>query len=366
MRSRHATLLLCLAVLSACASTSPGPPVERDDYVFYPPPPDEPRLQFLAKYSSTLDMSAGNSRLRSFVFGDEQSEGHLVNKPYGLAVFDGAIYVVDTRGGGYGVFDLAAGRTRFVRGSGSGTMQKPINITIDSDGTRYVTDTGRDAVLVFDRDDRFVRLFDMPGRAKPGDVALLKEGAYVTDLTNMQVHVLDKLTGAMKFSFGGAGSGPGQMFHPTNLAVGPDGTLYVADTTNFRIQQFSPDGQFIREIGKHGLGFGQFARPKGVALDREGRIYVVDSAFENVQILDDDGAPLTFFGGAGNEPGSLNLPTVVKVDYDNVQYFRRFAAPGFEIEYVVLVASQFGLNKVSVFGFGSVTGTRSEAREERR
>ena len=81
----------------------------------------------------------------------------------------------------------------------------------------------------------------------------------------------------------------------------------------------------------------------------------MDAAFGNVQVLAEDGTPLTFFGNPGDGPGGINLPTVVKVDYDNVEYFRKYAAPDFEIEYVVFVASQFGANKVSVFGFGSMT-----------
>ena len=61
-----------------------------------------------------------------------------------------------------------------------------------------------------------------------------------------------------------------------------------------------------------------------------------------------------FFGGTGGDKrGRMNLPTVVKIDYENVEYFRKYAAPGFEIEYLVIVVSQFGANKVSVFGFGS-------------
>ena len=54
---------------------------------------------------------------------------------------------------------------------------------------------------------------------------------------------------------------------------------------------------------------------------------------------------------------------MVKIDYDNVGYFRRYAAPGFEIEYLVMVASQFGLNKVAVFGFGSRTDEQGNGRE---
>jgi DNA-binding beta-propeller fold protein YncE len=152
---------------------------------------------------------------------------------------------------------------------------------------------------------------------------------------------------------GETGSKAGQLFQPTNLTLAPDGSLYVVDTGNFRIQQFSPDGEFIRAFGRIGTGAGTFSRPKGIALDHGGRFYVVDAAFENVQILDQTGAALMFFGAPGGERDSINLPTVVKIDYDNVEYFQEFVADGFDVEYLVIVASQFGLNKVVVFGFGS-------------
>ena len=61
-----------------------------------------------------------------------------------------------------------------------------------------------------------------------------------------------------------------------------------------------------------------------------------------------------YFGGPGNARDSLNLPTVVKIDYDNVEYFQQHVAPEFEVEFLVAVANQFGRNKVVVFGFGSM------------
>jgi sugar lactone lactonase YvrE len=344
-----------MTVLAACAATpANSEPEDTPQWVFYPPPPDEPRLQYLAKFSTALDLSASSQGLRSLVFGGEEFEQQAVRKPYGLAIFEGAIYVVDTRGGGYVVFDLAKRRTRTVKGSGAGAMTKPINITIDADGTRYITDTQREAILVFNRNDRYLRTLGASGQFRPVDVAIVGDRLYVTDILHQQVHVLDKTSGDTLFVFSESGSEAGQLFHPTNLAVGPDETLYITDTTNFRVQHFTLEGEFIREIGMMGLSPGQFARPKGVALDREERIYVVDAAFENVQVLDFDGAPLTFFGGPGDGPGNINLPTVVKIDYDNVEYFKQYAAPGFEIEYIVLVASQFGPNKVTAFGFGAM------------
>ena len=71
-----------------------------------------------------------------------------------------------------------------------------------------------------------------------------------------------------------------------------------------------------------------------------------------MQIIGPDEIPRLSFGGPGPERWNIHMPTVVKVDYDNVSYFEKFAAPNFDIQYLVLVASQFGLNKVVVFGFG--------------
>lgn len=320
--------------------------------MFFPPPPDIPRLQFLQRYSSPLDITTKKQGFRDFVFGGEQQEAKLVEKPYGLALYEGAIYVVDTRGNGYGVFDIANGKSKVVRPTGPGALVKPINITIDEDGLRYVTDTDREQIIVFDSRDRFVKAIGKPGQFKPIDIAVAGNRLYVTDIMHHRVVVIDRQSGDELFEFGQAGSEPGQLFHPTNLAIGSDGTIYVTDTSNFRVQQFEPDGEFVREIGALGTTFGHFARPKGITLDRDDNIYVVDAAFQNIQILAPDGAPLMAFGGPGPDKWNISMPTVVKVDYDNVQYFEKFAAPNFDIEYLVLVANQYGLNKVVVFGFG--------------
>jgi DNA-binding beta-propeller fold protein YncE len=327
-----------------------------DTPLFYPPSPNPPRIQYLTKFSSAYDVSTKSSKkFRDFVFGGEENEEQALTKPYGAAIHEGAIYVVDTRGAGYVVFDVANGEYRKVSGGGNGAMKKPINITIDDDGTRYVTDTDREVIIVFDANDRFVRTLGTSGQFRPIDTAIVGDRLYVTDLMNQKVHVLDKNTGDTLFTFGKPGTRPGQLAHPTNLALGPDNTIYVSDTTNFRIQQFTLDGEHIRELGQVGTGAGQFARPKGVAVDKDSILYVVDAAFQNVQMFDKQGRTLMFFGGAGKGRGGMELPTVVKIDYDNVEYFQKFVADGFEIEYLILVVNQFGLNKLQVFGFGSET-----------
>jgi len=91
-----------------------------------------------------------------------------------------------------------------------------------------------------------------------------------------------------------------------------------------------------------------------VAVDRAGRIYEVDAAFENVQIFDQAGNLLLFLGGTGQEPGSLVLPSKVIVINEDLAHFQRYAAPNFALEHVIAVTSQYGPNKLNIYGFGHV------------
>jgi DNA-binding beta-propeller fold protein YncE len=349
--------MLALLVAIAVNAASAAPKSSDDESlppVFYPPAPNFPRIQYLTKFSSAYDVSAKSGGFRDFVFGGEAAEEQAIVKPFGVAIHDGSIFAVDTRGFGYVVFDFINGKWRLVKGQGDGNMPKPINITIDEDGTRYVTDTVRNLVIVFDKNDRFIRTLGSTGQFRPADTAISGNRLYVSDVEHHKIQVLDKFSGETLFEFGEPGPEAGQFVHPTSLAIGPDGAVFVSDTTNFRIQKFSADGEFLRVFGSVGTGIGHFARPKGLDVDKEGRLYVVDAAFQNVQIFDEDGNVLMFFGGGGIDRGDMYLPTVVKVDYENVEFFRQYAAPGFEIEYLLLVASQYGTNKVSVYGFGEL------------
>ena len=96
----------------------------------------------------------------------------------------------------------------------------------------------------------------------------------------------------------------------------------------------------------------KFALPKGVAVDREGRVYVVDARAQVVQIFNPEGKLLLFFGEPNASRASLFLPASVAVDYQNVDLFRQYAAPGFELDYLVIVSNQYGRRKISVYGFG--------------
>ncbi len=348
-------LPFCAAILVAGCAGGPVGTGDASGPVFYPPLPNAPRIQYLTTISSERDVGAQESGFEKFVVG-EDTHAQQLRQPYGVAMHQGRLYVADSRAPGLAVFDFVKKRFSLVTGSGGGRMRRPINVTIDADGTKYVTDTGRNQILVYDNDEHFLTAYGAEGQFKPVDTAISGERLYVVDIQHHQVHVLDKHSGATLFSFGKAGSAPGELYHPTNIAIGADSDVYVVETSNFRVQRFSADGKPVRVYGRIGNEIGTFARPKGIALDRAGRLYVGDSAFENIQVFDNDGKLLMFFGQPGGRIAGLNLPAGVTIDYNSVSVFARFADPRFALEYVILVASQFGPNKVDVFGFGRMQG----------
>lgn len=355
-----AVLALALAAAGALSCASParraaGPAL------YFPPPPELPRLQYLTSFTGRKDIEV-QSGFNRFVVG-EQADIRL-DKPYGVAIHDGKIYVCDTNATVV-VFDLARQRFGVLAGAtGAGQLRQPVNITIAADGTKYVADPGRGQVVVFDKDDRYLRAYAPANPWRPVDAAPFGDRLYVADPSVGLVHVFDLASGELVGTIGGTGEPAERLDRPTNLAFDREGALYVSDVGRFQVVKFDRDGRFRAAFGKPGDNLGHFARPKGIALDRAGRLYAVDATFNNVQVFHPQGRLLMFFGQGGEGPGEFQLPAKVTIDYDNVKYFESWAAPGFRIEYLVLVTSQFGPHLVNVFGYGQETGRSYPSDDE--
>lgn len=108
----------------------------------------------------------------------------------------------------------------------------------------------------------------------------------------------------------GAGT-EARFYLPNNVAVGADGTVYVADTANNTIRKITPDGvvsTLAGQAGNHGQADGpgtdaRFWAPFGIAVDRAGNIYVADTANNVIRKISPDGMVQTLAGTAGL-PGS--------------------------------------------------------------
>jgi DNA-binding beta-propeller fold protein YncE len=343
--------ILFLVILCSGCATTPERPAAPMRPLFYPPLPQQPRLEFLHSISGEDGLGRKQGAFKKFVVGPIPYR--QLGRPYDICAAKGKLYVMDRMYKRVVVLDLAKERMSFLNDHGAGSLGDPSGIWVSDDGRVYVADMQRKQVVAFDGNGGFLKAYGGKGVfEKPVAVAVYGNRVYVVDMVKQQLFILDRETGKLLKAVGEKGD----FFRPSHVTVGPKGNVFVNDAFHFVVKKFSPDGVLLATIGFHGDQIGGFARPKGLAVDRKGLLYVVDAAFENVQIFDGKGQLLLFFGGPGNGPGNLYLPAGIAIDYDNVAYFQKFADPDFKLEYLVYVTSMFGGNKVSVYGFGHWIG----------
>ncbi len=141
----------------------------------------------------------------------------------------------------------------------------------------------------------------------PAGIAINGSGCvYVADATNYRIQVF---TAAGQFLFkwnrtdGGSGTGNGEFAQVHGIAINSTGHVYVADTFNNRIQVFYANGTFITKWGRnggdgsYGGGNGEFHLPTSVAFNAAGKVYVTDSSNNRVQVFSPSGQYLTEWGG---------------------------------------------------------------------
>lgn len=324
-------------------------------FYFFPPPPDEPRLQYLTGFQSELEFCGKDDKtFLNYLTGTKPLRREF-SKPYGVAVHGHNYYICDTDFGMIIVLDLQTRKMRPFRAEGEGALQLPLNLTVDTDGTTYVADSQRDQVVIFDKDENFVAAIGKVNEMKPRDVAVGADKIYVADLMKHCIRVFDKKT---REPLGSLPQGDdvknskAEILTPTNLALDKDGNLYVGDTGGFHVLVFDANGKYVRTVGEFGDSTGQFARVKGIAVDREARLYATDAMSQVTQIFDNTGRVLSWVADPTASKSTQSLPAKVMVDYDNVSAFREFIAPNFKVDYLVVVVNQTGPHKLTVYGFG--------------
>lgn len=305
-----------MSVLISCA---PAPYQKPQVDLVWPLPPDEPKIKFVDKIMSTLDLGIQQSFTES-LFGEEKVDALL--KPYGVAVDrEGKLYVSDI--GKVFVFDLQNKAYAFIGTEpGIGKLIMPIGVATSSDGRVFVADTAQDRVFVY-RKNKFAAAIGHTGDFEsPSGVAVdEKRGlVYVVDSKKHMVTVFSLSDYSKLRTIGKRGTETGEFNFPANIALDSDGRLYVVDTFNVRVQVFDEKGNFVKSIGKLGDGPGFLARPKGIAVDSEGHIYIVDAAFQNFQIFDQEGKILLVVGTTGTRPGEFYLPAGITIDDQDKVY----------------------------------------------
>ena len=97
---------------------------------------------------------------------------------------------------------------------------------------------------------------------------------------------------------GVAGDGQDTFDGPADVAVAPNGDIFVVDGHgNNRVVKFNKDGEFLMSWGEAGTGPGQFNEPHCLAFDSQGRLFVGDRVNERIQVFDQNGRYLAEWPG---------------------------------------------------------------------
>ncbi|HET6318395.1 MAG TPA: flippase activity-associated protein Agl23, partial [Chloroflexota bacterium] len=84
--------------------------------------------------------------------------------------------------------------------------------------------------------------------------------------------------------------GRAALVDPKNVAVGPDGRMYVVEGKPARVTVFNPNGSYAVSWGGQGANDGQFNEPWGIAVAPNGNVYVADTWNHRIQYFDPNGA----------------------------------------------------------------------------
>jgi len=306
---------------------------------------------------STIETSAGNG-----VRGENTLDGGLatetpLNDPRGVAAGpDGSFYVAEmndnkiVRVDPDGVTHRFAGSRTLGGHWGDGgpavdaLLYHPWGLTTGSDGSLYIADTGNHCIRRVDPEGIIHTVaglgvyndygFSGDGGpatearlSNPKGVAVAPDGTiYITDTNNHRIRrvgpdgIISTVAGTDTWCSpitdpcgDGGPAAEARLLNPVGIAVGPDGSVYVADST-YRIRRIAPDGIITTVAGTGascyaappGCGDGgpataaRFGLPQGLAVTGDGTIYVADQYANRIRRIDPDGIITTVTGTAAS------------------------------------------------------------------
>ena len=245
-----------------------------------------------------------------------------LNEPRGCAAgADGSLYIADSMNNRIAKVD-AAGVITTVAGNGTtgysgdggpaveARLQHPYGMAVGADGSLYIADTKNHCIRKVDRAGIISTVAGRTGRGRyygdggPASEARLNEpygvtvdadgSLYIADTLNHRIRKIDPdgiiatVAGDGVRRYGGDG-GPAVkagLNSPTAVAVGADGSLYIADMNNRRLRKVDPDGVITTVAGTGGAGSwgdggaatgAAVGRPRGVAMGADGSLYFADA-----------------------------------------------------------------------------------------
>lgn len=254
-----------------------------------------------------------------------QGSTYGLSKPQGVAVAaDGSWLVVTQTGTSLDTILMDR------QGAKLAVLKPPANLVAQAHqlyaavdpvtGQIWTTDRLNGEVAIYGPDGTYVRIFDQGvalANWQPLGIGFDKTGdAYIADVAGPAALIrVFGPDGKPIRDFGGTSS----LDHPNGIAVADDGTVYVTDTGNGRLQVFDTKGNRIGMVDR-GDSVGNLGLPVGIVFDDQGRILVVDSSAAKVQayapIVVGESGPryINAFGEKGSGDANFSFPNGLAAD----------------------------------------------------
>ncbi len=215
------------------------------------------------------------------------------------------------------VLCLDAATGEVVSSFGDGLFDNEHGLEVDGDGNVWLTDANTHVVEQYSPDGELMKTLGIKGEPgeddkrfnKPTDIDFGPDGSiYVTDgYGNNRIVRLDS-QGSFINAWGSKGAGPGEFDTPHGIAVDGNGTVYVADRGNSRVQVFDAEGTFVAEWKSEEIG-----RPWGMDITADGNVLVADggdltnTAFDRngALLMTPEGEVLERWGSYGSHDGQF-------------------------------------------------------------
>ena len=263
-----------------------------------------------------------------------------LDSPVGVATHGEVLYIADAQAHRVVAVD-PDGTVRSVAGPGDGTVGSgdggpaiyatlglPSRLAASPDGALFVSDVETHGVRLIGTDEVMSRFAggDEPGFAgdgglavdallnSPGGMAVAGGGIlYIADTLNHRIRAVDTNsvittvagTGAQDFSGDDGPAIEAELGAPNDVAIGPDGSLYIADSSNHRIRRIGSDGTITTVAGTGSSGYSgdggpaieaELNNPVAIAVDLNGNLYITDGQNQCIRKVSAEGVITTILG----------------------------------------------------------------------
>lgn len=207
-------------------------------------------------------------------------------EPWGIAVdIEGNILVADTWNHRIQKFDpegnflLQWGQSGLASG-GLDRLWGPRGVAVAVDGKVYVTDAGNKRAVAFSAEGKPLFEFENTGEARldePVGIAIGPNGnVYIADTWNLRMAIFSP-EGKYLSSFPIQGWKSSSIDNKPYLAVNQNGEVLVTDPEGFRVLVFSPEGKPLFVFGKNNTEETILGLPNGIAIGPDHTVWIADS-----------------------------------------------------------------------------------------